>query len=45
MGKGAEGQAIRGDRGTKYNPKYWYIDGIAYDLKPFVKEHPGVCAM
>lgn len=28
-------------KGTNMNPKYWYIDGVAYDFAPFVKQHPG----
>jgi len=23
------------------DPKYWYIDGVAYDFTPFVRNHPG----
>jgi len=23
------------------DPKYWYIDGVAYDFTPFIRNHPG----
>lgn len=50
MGKGAHTASkpdkasfpkSKGDRGTHYNPDFWYIDGVAYDFKKFVKGHPG----
>jgi linoleoyl-CoA desaturase len=41
MGRGGE-RKLPADRNNRtYNPALWYVDGIAYDFKNFIKNHPG----